>query len=53
MCMKETRAVWLIEIESQFDTLPFANRKACDVDAIFLCSRAYWLPALSGSLTNQ
>ncbi len=45
------RAVRLIKIESQsrFETLRFANRKACDVDAILLCSRAYaWLPALSG-----
>ncbi len=34
--------------------LRFAHRKACDVDTILLCSRAYaWLPALSGSLTNQ
>ncbi len=37
------RAVRLIEIESQsrFETLRFANRKACDVDAILLRSRAY------------
>ncbi len=34
----QTRAVRLIEIESQsrFETLRFANRKACDVDAILL-----------------
>ncbi len=54
--MVVSRAVRLIEIElqSRFETLRFANRKACDVDAILLCSRAYaWLPALSGSLTNQ
>ncbi len=43
-----------IESQSRFETLRFANRKACDVDTILLCSRAYaWLPALSGSLTNQ
>ncbi len=51
-----TRAVRLIKIELQswFETLRFANRKACDVDAILLCSRAYaWLPALSGSLTTN
>ncbi len=37
------RAMRLIEIESQsrFETLRFANHKACDVDAILLCSRAY------------
>ncbi len=47
----QTRAVRLIEIESRFETLRFANLKACDVDAVLLCSRAYaWLPALSGSL---
>ncbi len=38
-----SRAVRLIEIElqSRFETLRFANRKACDVDAILLCSVIY------------
>ncbi len=37
-----SRAVRLIEIElqSRFEMLRFANRKACNVDAILLCSRA-------------
>ncbi len=47
---------WLIKIglQSRFEMLQFANRKACDVDAIWLRSRANaWLPALSDRLTNQ
>ncbi len=46
----------LIEIasNSQFETLRFSNRKACDVDAILLCSRAYaWQPWVAVLLTNR